>query len=64
MATRASWRIAGRDEAPEALRELIDDDGFLRVLPHMPKRPDLADRTQDMDGFFAVRLVRNPRSED
>ncbi|MEM9177671.1 MAG: 16S rRNA (cytosine(967)-C(5))-methyltransferase RsmB [Myxococcota bacterium] len=63
MATRANWRIAGRDEAPEAIRELIDEDGFFRVLPHMPNRPDLAD-TKDMDGFFAVRIVRNPKQDD
>ena len=48
MATRASWRIAGRDEAPASLRELIDDEGMLRLLPHR----------HDTDGFFAVRLVR------
>jgi len=48
MATRASWRIATRDEAPAAMRELIDDDGMLRMLPHR----------HDTDGFFAVRLVR------
>ena len=51
MATRASWRIAGRDEAPKALQPLIDDEGFLRLLPHRPE-------CEDMDGFFAVRLVR------
>lgn len=56
MATRANWRIASRDEAPEAMRELIDDDGFMRLLPHQPE-------CQDMDGFFAVRLVRNPKTE-
>ena len=66
MATRANWRIDGRDEAPETLRELIDEDGFFRVLPHMPNRPDLAGAhvpTQDMDGFFAVRIVRNPKKD-
>ena len=66
MATRANWRIAGRDEAPEPLRELIDEDGFFRVLPRMPNRPDLASAhapTQDMDGFFAVRIVRNPKKD-
>jgi len=70
MATRANWRIAGRDEAPEALRELIDEEGFLRVLPYMPGRADpeqngddTRDMTQDMDGFFAVRIVRNPRKD-
>ena len=29
----------------------------------MPNRTDL-DGTKDMDGFFAVRLIRNPRKED
>jgi len=58
MATRANWRIALRAEAPEALQDLIDEEGFLRVLPHWPGRSDC----QDMDGFFAVRLVRNPSS--
>ena len=58
MATRANWRIAARAEAPEALRDLIDEEGFLRVLPHWPGRSDC----QDMDGFFAVRHVRNPSS--
>jgi 16S rRNA (cytosine967-C5)-methyltransferase len=48
MATRASWRIAAREEAPEEIRELIDEDGFLRTLPHR----------HDMDGFSAVRLIR------
>ena len=63
MATRANWRIADREEAPEALRALIDEDGFFRVLPHMPNRSDL-DETRDMDGFFAVRLARNPKKDD
>lgn len=62
MATRANWRIATRDEAPEPLRPLIDEEGFLRVLPHMPDRPDF-EGTRDMDGFFAVRLVRNPSKD-
>ncbi len=52
MATRASWRIASREEAPESLRELLDDEGMLRTLPHR----------HDADGFFAVRLVRGERS--
>ena len=54
LATRASWRIAARDEAPESLRELVGEDGFLRLLPHR----------DDTDGFFAARLVRgqpNPK---
>ena len=48
MATRANWRIARREEAPPGLRDLVDDEGFLRLLPHR----------HDMDGFFAVRLIR------
>lgn len=73
MATRANWRIAGRDEAPEALRPLIDDDGFLRVLPTLSagagadagddETEPRDDATRDMDGFFAVRIVRNPRQD-
>ncbi len=51
MATRASWRIAQKDEAPLSLQPLIDEEGFMRVLPHRPE-------CEDMDGFFAVRLVR------
>jgi 16S rRNA (cytosine967-C5)-methyltransferase len=54
MATRASWRIAQRAEAPESLRPLIDDEGFLRILPHRPE-------SKEMDGFFAVRLVRSQK---
>jgi len=53
MATRASWRIANRDSAPEQIRELIDDDGLLRMLPHR----------NDTDGFFAVRLIRGGRPD-
>ncbi|HPG28576.1 MAG TPA: RsmB/NOP family class I SAM-dependent RNA methyltransferase, partial [Myxococcota bacterium] len=52
LATRASWRIASRDEAPESMRELVDDEGFMRLLPHR----------HDTDGFFAVRLVRGEKS--
>ena len=48
MATRPGWKIAQRGEAPADLQALIDDDGFLRLLPHR----------HDMDGFFAVRLIR------
>jgi 16S rRNA (cytosine967-C5)-methyltransferase len=51
MATRASWRIADRKSAPEQIRELIDDDGMLRLLTHR----------HDTDGFFAVRLIRGER---
>lgn len=51
MATRASWRIAARDEAPASIRPLMDAEGMLRLLPHRPE-------CNDMDGFFAVRLVR------
>jgi len=57
MATRPGWRIATRDEAPESLQSLIDEEGFLRLLPHLPE-------CHDMDGFFAVRLVREaPEAE-
>jgi 16S rRNA (cytosine967-C5)-methyltransferase len=48
LATRASWKIAPRDAAPSEMRELVDDEGTLRLLPHR----------HDMDGFFAVRLIR------
>lgn len=51
MATRAGWRIAGREDAPKEIQELIDDEGFLRLLPHRPE-------CNEMDGFFAVRLIR------
>ena len=63
MATRANWRVAGRDEAPATMRDLIDEDGFFRVLPHMPRR-DTPASTRDMDGFFAVRLVRGNAQND
>ena len=53
MATRASWRVAPRESAPAELRELLDADGFLRLLPHR----------NDMDGFFAARLIRGRQSE-
>jgi 16S rRNA (cytosine967-C5)-methyltransferase len=49
LATRASWRVASRDEAPAGMRELVDDEGFMRLWPHR----------HDMDGFFAVQLVRD-----
>ncbi len=49
MATRASWRIAPREDAPAELQPLIGEDGFLRLLPHR----------NDTDGFFAARLVRS-----
>lgn len=48
MATRASWRVAERELAPACLRELLDEEGFLRLLPHR----------HDCDGFFAAKLVR------
>jgi 16S rRNA (cytosine967-C5)-methyltransferase len=48
LATRASWRVASRDETPAELHDLIDEDGFLRLLPHR----------HGTDGFFAARLVR------
>ena len=51
MATRASWRIAPAEEAPESMRSLIGEDGFLRLLPHQ----------HDTDGFFAARLIRGEK---
>ena len=48
MATRPGWQIAPKESAPAVMWELIDEDGFLRLLPHR----------HDMDGFFAVRLIR------
>ena len=53
LATRASWRIAGREAAAPGIRELLDENGMLRVLPHR----------HDMDGFFAVRLIRGESSQ-
>lgn len=49
LATRASWRIAPREDAPAELQTLIGEDGFLRLLPHR----------DDTDGFFAARLARS-----
>jgi 16S rRNA (cytosine967-C5)-methyltransferase len=40
--------LVGRDAAPAALRELLDESGFLRTLPQQ----------HDADGFFAARLER------
>jgi 16S rRNA (cytosine967-C5)-methyltransferase len=48
MATRPGWQIATKESAPAELQELIDENGFLRLLPHR----------HDMDGFFAARLIR------
>ena len=48
MATRANWKIAPRESAPAVIQPLMDEQGFLRILPHR----------HDMDGFFAVRLIR------
>jgi 16S rRNA (cytosine967-C5)-methyltransferase len=48
MATRPGWRIAPKQEAPAVMQDLMDENGFLRLLPHR----------HDMDGFFAVRLIR------
>jgi len=48
LATRSRWRIAAREEAPDSLRELVDEGGALRIWPHR----------HDMDGFFAVRLIK------
>src|SRR6056297_2357209 len=54
LATRPSWRIASREEAPASLRDLIDEGGALRLWPHR----------QDMDGFYAVALVRGGEPEE
>ena len=48
MATRPGWQIAPKESAPTVMWELIDENGFLRLLP----------QRLDMDGFFAVRLIR------
>lgn len=48
LATRSRWRIASREEAPASLRALVDEGGVLRIWPHR----------HDMDGFFAVRLIK------
>ncbi len=48
MATRPGWQIAPKESAPAVMQEFIDEDGFLRLLPHR----------HDMDGFFAARLIR------
>ncbi|MCH7890648.1 MAG: hypothetical protein IH921_04005, partial [Gemmatimonadetes bacterium] len=48
LATRASWRVAGREAVPAGIGELLDENGMLRLLPHR----------HDTDGFFAVRLIR------
>jgi len=53
LATRASWRVAGRDAVPAGVGELLDESGMLRLLPHR----------HDTDGFFAVRLVRGESGE-
>ena len=44
----AGTRDRSADAAPAEIRELINEDGFLRLLPHR----------HDMDGFFAVRMIR------
>ncbi len=50
MATRPGWEIAPKESAPEVLQQFIDEEGFMRLLPHR----------HDMDGFFAARLIRKP----
>ena len=57
MATRANWHIASREEAPECVRPFMDEDGYMRVLPHLQKNSQA--EGPGMDGFFAVRIVRN-----
>lgn len=63
MATRANWRIAPRDEAPASVRSWMDEEGFMRTSPHIadPARAEVSsDEEPGPDGFFAVRIVRNP----
>lgn len=42
------FRVASRDELPDVVQSLVDDEGFLQTWPHR----------HDTDGFFAVRLER------
>jgi 16S rRNA (cytosine967-C5)-methyltransferase len=49
LAERPEYRVAPRERAPEAVRPLLGDDGFLRCMPHL----------HGTDGFFAARLERS-----
>ncbi len=48
LEARPDLELAPREAAPEAVRELVGQDGFLRCLLHR----------HDMDGFVAARLER------
>jgi 16S rRNA (cytosine967-C5)-methyltransferase len=48
LAETPAFRIAPREAAPEAVRPLLGDDGFLRTFPHR----------HGADGFFAARFER------
>jgi 16S rRNA (cytosine967-C5)-methyltransferase len=50
LAGAAGFRLAPRSTVPLAVQPLLDEDGFLRTLPHR----------HDTDGFFAARLERMP----
>lgn len=43
-----SFRLATREELPEEVLPVVDDEGFLRCFPHV----------HDTDGFFAARFAR------
>jgi 16S rRNA (cytosine967-C5)-methyltransferase len=42
------FALTPRNQAPEEVRELVDERGYLRLWPHR----------HDTDGFFAARLER------
>jgi 16S rRNA (cytosine967-C5)-methyltransferase len=44
------FALASPASAPDEVRELLDENGFLRTLP----------QRHDMDGFFAARIERRP----
>ena len=43
-----AFALAERDAMPDEVRSVVDEEGFLRCLPHV----------HDADGFFAARLER------
>jgi len=48
LADASDFRLANPGELPAEVRPVVDDEGFLRSLPHL----------HDTDGFFAARLVK------